>query len=156
MKLLSLYFKLPTISKNYLRYYYDGLRKRWIAITPPLSLFEAQRDYLKDTISGDPLEFGLSNPKWVRDTLFYFVRQDWNVSDLSENSDQPGIFKPQRYRYNFLADGSIQTDQFGDTVFTSYPHTLNIDSAFLEDTFRIDSVSQDTTWYRGGELTEDG
>ena len=94
---------------------------------------------------------GIDNPLFFLDSLFYFITQDWNRDDLTDTLE---IFKPEKYRYNHNSDGSVMRDSLGNPVSTPFPHTLALDSAFTTDTFLV--VNSDTTWYKGGELTEDG
>ncbi|MFQ5607716.1 MAG: hypothetical protein ACE5GA_07195, partial [Candidatus Zixiibacteriota bacterium] len=105
----------------------------WAVLRPPFSLREVQDAYANGSRDYNPLVNGIDNPLRVGDSLFYFVSQDWNQFDLT---DPLGIQK------TFPNDPP--------------PHTLSIDSAFTTDTFLVNNITGDTTFYPGGELTPDG
>lgn len=139
--------------ENYTRFFWNAATNLWKIAGPPQTMIEVQDLYVNRNRSYDPLFNGIDNPLVAADSQFYFISQDWNRNDLTDTLE---IYKPTKYRYNFNPNGSIMVDSLGNPISTPFPHTLAIDSAFTADTFLLDSFTGDTTWYMGGELTEDG
>ncbi|HSH00569.1 MAG TPA: hypothetical protein VLB27_10985, partial [candidate division Zixibacteria bacterium] len=122
--------------EDFTQYYLKGgggPGSEWVVLRPPFSLAEVQNAYANGNPDYDPLANGIDNPLRRGDSLFYFVSQDWNQFDLT---DPIGIQKAYPNE--------------------PYPHTLSLDSAFANDTFLVDDVTGDTTFYPNGELTPDG
>ena len=78
--------------EDYNRYVYDNAIREWVLLTTPFDL-----NTLRDLYGAgfDPLSHDIDNPLYVSnpdgpDSAFYFARQDWNRSDLS---DPLGIHK---------------------------------------------------------------
>ncbi|MFQ5607350.1 MAG: hypothetical protein ACE5GA_05340 [Candidatus Zixiibacteriota bacterium] len=139
--------------ENFTRFVWNQNNQVWDIAGAPQSLIDIQDRYAGGNRDYDPIVNGIDNPLIVGDSLFYFITQDWNRDDLTDVLE---IHKPEKYRYNHNPDGSIMRDSLGNPVPTPFPHTLNFDSAFTSDTFLVDPLDGDTTWYMGGELTEDG
>ncbi|MFQ5607491.1 MAG: hypothetical protein ACE5GA_06055, partial [Candidatus Zixiibacteriota bacterium] len=122
--------------EDYTQYYFNptgGGSGRWEILRKPFTLSELQTAYAGGSPDYDPLDNGIDFPLTVGDSLFYFVTQDWNQSDLR---DTRAIHK-------------AYPDE-------PYPHTLNLDSAFTNDTLYTDPITGQQTLYQGGELTPDG
>ncbi|HSG99201.1 MAG TPA: hypothetical protein VLB27_04070, partial [candidate division Zixibacteria bacterium] len=139
--------------KNFTRYAWNDDGDYWQIAGPPQTLEEIRYLYANGNNDYDPLVNGLDNPLPFGDSLLYFTKQDFNQDDLTDENE---IHKPAKYRYNYNPDGTVMLDEFDNPVPTPYPHTLRLDSAFTSDTFLVDASTGDTTWYMGGELTEDG
>ncbi|HSG98760.1 MAG TPA: hypothetical protein VLB27_01835, partial [candidate division Zixibacteria bacterium] len=141
---------------NYNRFRYDEDLSEFVLTDPPFTLAELKEIYGQ---TFDPVYYGLENPLVAydpqngTDVIYYFAPQDYNQDNLTDTTH---IHKPYRYRYNFTPTGDVMLDAVGDTVYTPFPHTFILDSAFTSDTFLVDEDTGDTTWYLGGELTEDG
>lgn len=129
--------------ENYTRHFYKDDVFPWPIAGVPQTKAQIQDIYAGGNRDYDPLDNGPDNPLTLTffspatgsvDSVFYFVKQDFNVDDLSDTTQ---IFKPYPNE--------------------PVPHTRSIDSAFAwgVDTFWIDSLG-DTTFYPNGELTEDG
>jgi hypothetical protein len=78
--------------EDYNRYYYNNVRSRWQLIDFPFTIDSLRQIYGQNF---NPLDHGLDNPLYVIgaggvDSIYYFARQDWNASDLS---DSIGIHK---------------------------------------------------------------
>ncbi len=121
--------------ENYTHFFFDATTETWIIAGPPQTLQEIRLLYANNNPDYNPLDNDISTPLRFGDSLFYFVAQDFNRNDLSDETE---IHKPAKYRN------------------APYPHTTFIDSAFTSDTFLVDETRGDTTFYPGGELTEDG
>lgn len=119
--------------ENFTRFFFDGATSVWKIAGPPQTLAEVRFLYASSNQNYDPLFNGIDNPLRVGDSLFYFISQDWNSDDLTDPNEIHKVFPDE-----------------------PYPHTLLLDSAFTFDTFYVDESSGDTTWYPGGELTDDG
>jgi hypothetical protein len=122
--------------EDFTQFYFNrflGVSGRWIIIHKPFSRIEVQDIYANGNRDYEPTDNGISNPLRVGDSAFYFIKQDFNQSDLT---DPNGI-------------QTIYPDE-------PYPHTLILDSAFTSDTLYTDPLTGETTFYRGGELTADG
>ena len=120
--------------KNFTRYFFNNDTKFWEIAGPPQTLEQIRFLYANNNKDYDPLENGIATPLRVGDSLFYFTKQDFNQDDLT---DPAGIHK-----------------RFPNEPF---PHTLSIEDAFLTDSFFVDEVGGDTTFYPGGEvIIEDG
>ncbi len=105
----------------------------WIVIRKPFSKREIQIAYARGSSRYDPLFNGIDNPLIVGDSTFYFTRQDYNQSDLSDLTAIHKLF-PNEPR----------------------PHTLDLGKAFTEDTWYKDPLTGKNVFYEGGELTADG
>jgi hypothetical protein len=121
--------------ENYTHFFFNIDTEVWEIAGPPQTLQEIRLLYANNNPDYDPLDNGISSPLTLEDSLFYFIAQDFNRDDLADSRE---IHRPARYRD------------------APYPHTLNIDSAFTADTFLVDEFTGVTTFYPGGELTEDG
>ncbi len=122
--------------EDFTQYYLSsgsGVNARWIILHKPFSLPEVQDLYADGNRDYEPTDNGISNPLGFGDSVFYFVKQDFNQSDLT---DPKGI-------------QTIYPDE-------PYPHTLVLDSAFKSDTVYTDPITGKTTFYQDGELTPDG
>ncbi|UCD18403.1 MAG: hypothetical protein JSV44_05710 [Candidatus Zixiibacteriota bacterium] len=78
--------------EDYNRWARDPIRGTWKLLEPPFTLDSLRRIYGDDF---NPLYYGVDNPLYVNnpggtDSLYYFSKQDWNCSDLS---DPNGIHK---------------------------------------------------------------
>ncbi|HSG98723.1 MAG TPA: hypothetical protein VLB27_01650 [candidate division Zixibacteria bacterium] len=131
----------------------DTARQGWRAEAVPLTASETRARFAPDNPSFDPRNYPESHPFLLADQWYWFEPGGWNAATLD---DSAGIHKPYEYRYNFLPNGEPLRDSAGAPVPTPPPHTLDLDSAFTADTFLVDSAGDDTTWYLGGELTDDG
>ena len=99
--------------EDYTQMYFNpdlGTEGRWITIRKPFSLEEVQDAYAGGNRDYDPLFNGFDNPFRVGDSLFHFITQDFNQSDLT------------------LPDG-IQKIYPNEP----YPHTVSLDSAFSSE-----------------------
>ena len=105
----------------------------WVVLRKPFSLREAQLAYAGGNPDYDPLFNEIENPLSVGDSVFYFVRQDFNQSDLSDTTAMHRLYPD-----------------------APYPHTLDLGEAFTEDTWYVDELTGDSVFYEGGELTPDG
>jgi hypothetical protein len=96
--------------EDYSQRYYNAGTRSWISIRKPFSLEEARNAYAQGNADWHPLLHDIDHPLLVGDSIFYFIRQDWNQDDLT------------------LPDGiqRIYPD-------APYPHTLVIDSAYEEE-----------------------
>lgn len=110
-----------------------GIEHPWVVIRKPFSKREAQIAYGRGSSRYDPLVNGIDNPIHVGDSTFYFARQDYNQSNLSDTTAMHKIY-PDAPR----------------------PHTLDLDKAYTEDTWHTDSLTGASVFYEGGELTPDG
>ena len=101
----------------------------------PLSREEVQDQYAGGNRDYDPLINGIDNPLTRGGTQYYFRAQDFNQDDLSDFSKihrvYPDVPEPHT-----------------DSISLGFPWGL--------DTFYVDSLSGDTTFYPNGELTPDG
>lgn len=125
--------------ENYTQFWLNPVKRLfekeffWEVLRKPFSLTEAQIAYGGGRTDFDPLSATIDKPLLVDDSAFYFVKQDWNQSDLTDT----------------LAIHKIYPNE-------PYPHTLDLSKAYTEDTWHTDSLTSETTFYEGGELTPDG
>lgn len=126
--------------ENYLQWHYVVDKRgrtvdysHWAVLREPFSVEEARVRYGKGAFDWHPNDYGAANPFIFKDSLFFFVPQDWNNDNLS---DTTAIHK-----------------RFPNAP---PPHTRNLDSAFTEDTWWTDPRTGEEFFYEGGELTADG
>jgi hypothetical protein len=107
----------------------------WEIAGPPQTLPEIRFLYASNNQDYNPLDNSIASPLRFGDSLFYFIKQDFNRDDLTDTVE---IHKPAKY------------------LNEPYPHTLFVEEAFTSDTFLIDPNTGVRTDYIGGELTDDG
>ncbi|MBN4076181.1 hypothetical protein JYT16_00530 [Gemmatimonas aurantiaca] len=105
----------------------------WEVLREPFSVAEARVRYGKGKFDWHPGDYGPEDPFLFKDSLFFFVAQDWNNDNLL---DTTSIYK--QYPNEPL------------------PHTQDINLAFTEDTWWTNPHTSVETFYEGGELTPDG
>ncbi len=93
---------------NYSRWIYDRGLNQWLLQSDPMTLDSLQKLYGP---AFRPLDYTVDRPLVVQnnellDTSYYFTRQDWNASDLSDTTKIHKVYPDQ-----------------------SFPTTLNLDSA---------------------------
>ncbi len=122
--------------EDFTQFYFNpllGASGRWVILHKPFSKTEVQDIYANGNRDYEPTANGIDHPLQIGDSTFYFAKQDFNQSDLS---DLNGIHK-------------IYPN-------APFPHTLNLDSAFTDDSLYTNPLTGATTFYKGGELTPDG
>ncbi len=121
--------------KNFTRFFFNDITSLWQIAGPPQTLEQVRFLYANNSQEYNPLDNDITHPLRIGDSSFYFIKQDFNRFDLTDTTE---IHKPLKYT--------------GEP----FPHTFDLDSAFTTDTFVVNSGTGDTTFYIGGELTDDG
>ncbi len=117
--------------EDFTQFYFNprgGGTGRWEILREPFSLVELQDAYAAGSRDYDPLLNGLDNPIRIGDSLFYFISQDWNQSNLRDTLAIHKAFPNEPYPHTLIIDSAFTSELTSDGRFKYFEYRYLADN----------------------------